>query len=302
MPNTLAEITESMNGVLDPAGWAFSIWGLIYTLLGLFMAYVVVPEIVMGFRNDWVIFYYILPIWLVNMLANTIWLPVFQTYTGEGFIFGFILLVTIWITNFAMMFFADHATFNWLEVLCVRLGLSIYTGWTTGATVLNSIYMFKYYGANNNKVYMGPGGGQGDLAFLMEYLNEEEWGVIIIWCVFVLVNLISFGERNPLYGSVLIWVSGAIFEKTNSLKPGNTMIWANSLAVMCIQIVLMGLWWTYLIFETAQNGELFDFIPYWDFGLFGKVIWDIDWTGNYVDIAEKALKGAADAAVKVTEG
>merc|ERR1719163_2478099 len=101
------------------------------------MIYIVIPEIWMPFRNDWVIFYYILPIWLVNQVAIAAWMPVYLTDTGAGFICGFILLFTIAFTNLAMMFFADHGVFNWIEVFCIRFGLSIYTGWTTAATILN---------------------------------------------------------------------------------------------------------------------------------------------------------------------
>jgi len=49
----------------------------------------------------------------------------------------------------------------------------------------------------------------------------------------------------------------------------------------------MGVWWTYLIFEAAQNGELFTPVPYWDHGILGKVTWDIDWFATYKDISLK---------------
>jgi len=152
------------------------------------------------------------------MVANTAWLPTFMSNSGPGFIIGLILLLVIWSTNIAMMAMADHAKVNWLEVLCIRLPISIYAGWTTAATVLNGIYVFKFY--------------PSALKFFTDIMLEEYWGVLILWCTFTLVNVISIEERNPMYGSVLVWVASAIFDKTANLKPGNTMIWLHSLVIL----------------------------------------------------------------------
>jgi hypothetical protein len=44
MPNSLVEITDGVDARISPDGWAFSIWGLIYTLLGVFVVYQALPS------------------------------------------------------------------------------------------------------------------------------------------------------------------------------------------------------------------------------------------------------------------
>ena len=81
MPESLADVTAYWNLPVDPAGWAFSIWGLIYTLLGFFTFYQAIPsgwiEHLGGKRNDDMIFNKMNFIFLFNMICNAAWLPVF---------------------------------------------------------------------------------------------------------------------------------------------------------------------------------------------------------------------------------
>jgi hypothetical protein len=39
MPYSLSEITDQWDTRIDPATWAFAIWGVIYSLLGSFVFY-----------------------------------------------------------------------------------------------------------------------------------------------------------------------------------------------------------------------------------------------------------------------
>jgi hypothetical protein len=81
MPESLADVTAYWGLPIDPAGWAFSIWGVIYTLLGLFVFYQMLPSgwitYLGGKRNDDMIFNKMNLIFVFNMLCNTAWLPVF---------------------------------------------------------------------------------------------------------------------------------------------------------------------------------------------------------------------------------
>jgi hypothetical protein len=81
MPESLRDVTDYWNLPVDPDGWAFSIWGLIYTLLGFFTFYQMVPsewiEYLGGKRNDELIFIWINYVFILNLLINAAWLPVF---------------------------------------------------------------------------------------------------------------------------------------------------------------------------------------------------------------------------------
>jgi hypothetical protein len=81
----LAGLTEYWDLAIDPAGWTFSIWGVIYIGLGMYTVYQMVPsewiEYVGGKRNDEMIFIYGNFVFIINMLLNAAWLPIFQSNT-----------------------------------------------------------------------------------------------------------------------------------------------------------------------------------------------------------------------------
>ena len=79
MPYSLSEITDQWDARIDPAGYAFAIWGLIYSLLGVFTIYQALPDSVVPDRNNELIFDKIGYMFFANMLINSIWLVLFQT-------------------------------------------------------------------------------------------------------------------------------------------------------------------------------------------------------------------------------
>ena len=56
MPKSLPEITADWDPRIDPATYAFSIWGLIYSLLGVFTVYQALPDSIVPSRNNELIF------------------------------------------------------------------------------------------------------------------------------------------------------------------------------------------------------------------------------------------------------
>ena len=68
MPYTLKEITAEWEAPIQPAGWAFSIWAVIYSLLGMFVVYQTIP-------TEWLdsaVFSWILPSRNDNLIFNKI--------------------------------------------------------------------------------------------------------------------------------------------------------------------------------------------------------------------------------------
>lgn len=107
-------------------------------------------EYVGGTRNDGMLFNYMNFVFLVNMLCNAAWLPVFQSNTLWGFIVGWFLILGIWITNTYLMVIAERSEMWWFEALVVRIPFSVYSGWVTGATVLNTAYALKSMGMTDD--------------------------------------------------------------------------------------------------------------------------------------------------------
>jgi len=107
----------------------------------------------------------------------------------------------------------------WLEVLVVRMPFALYGGWVTAATILNTAYMFKSWGMADPATVAIPHNAKAWkwMDFMM-FMSEETWTVLAIWAAEVWYEIFAYEERNPFYGSVLIWVVSAILENTVTNK------------------------------------------------------------------------------------
>lgn len=95
-----------------------------------------------------------------------------------------------------------------MEWFTIRGGFSLYSGWITAATILNAAFMLKSMGVAYPNI---------------EYNYEGYLSVGTLWVGLIIYNLASFLERNPLYGSVYIWVLLAIRNEIVTNKPQMTM-------------------------------------------------------------------------------
>jgi hypothetical protein len=108
---------------------------------------------------------------------------------------------------------------NVVEFISLRCGVTIYTGWVTAATILNTSFFLKSIGMKD------PSAG----------LGETTWVVVILYVALVVYVLASFMERNPLYGGIYIW---ALFAIRNG-QASYSDIQTNSLIAVIILIVAL---------------------------------------------------------------
>lgn len=141
IPYSLGEITDIWEPVISPAGWAFRIWGVIYPLLGLFVIYQALPSEWMIYRSDDMIYNQMNLMFALNMIATATWLPMYQMNTLWGFIVSWVIMLFILTTDLSMMVISMRNEVWWLEVFLVRVPLSMYAGWITVATILNTVFM-----------------------------------------------------------------------------------------------------------------------------------------------------------------
>jgi hypothetical protein len=190
-------------------------------------------------------------------------------------------------SNTALMVISQRYESWWLEVLMVRLPFSVYSGWVTGATVLNTLYMLKSWGMSDSpKLGPGKNGGAGwwQWASDMMFLSEEEWTIVTLWAVEVFFEIISWWERNPVWGSVFTWASSAILDNnikkldvlTKSGQKDNTILIANIGAILAIHGSSMALLFGYLVFENLQ--PWYNPISFWQGGIMGMTDWSLMFT------------------------
>jgi len=126
---------------IDPAGYAFSIWGVIYSLLGVFAIYQAIPSEWVPDRNDELIFGDIGYVFMANMLGNAAWLIMFQTNNVYGMIAALFDISGMLASNLYIMMCSTRTYVDIFELISLRGGFSIYSGWVTAATILNVTYV-----------------------------------------------------------------------------------------------------------------------------------------------------------------
>lgn len=118
-------VADANETIIQPAGFAFSIWGIIYLLLFLWIIRMLtvkntIDAIQMRLQ--------LLPI--INFLLNGAWIIAFAF---EAVLISTIIIVLLWVSIFAMYQIVSKENYHWLD----RLPLSMYLGWVSLATVVN---------------------------------------------------------------------------------------------------------------------------------------------------------------------
>lgn len=101
----------------------------------------------------------------------------------------------------------------WPEVFIIRAPMTIYAGWLSAATILNSSYMFKAFGMKNPSAPTNPIAFRflEPIMFLGD-LSEQLWSSVIAWVALVIYGVAAWSERNPLLGGVYLWAGAAILD------------------------------------------------------------------------------------------
>ncbi len=178
---TPAEISDSFNVLFVPAGYVFSIWGLIYIAL---LAYTV---------------YHSLPWQRANpRLRRTGWLVAATSLVNGSWIFfwhfgyyvmslaAMLALLTLLIAIYLRLE-VGRASFKGAERFTVAFLASIYLGWITVATMANITAVLSYLGWN--------GGG----------ISPTAWTVVLLAAGVGVAAISAFTRRDAAYLLVLTW-------------------------------------------------------------------------------------------------
>ena len=140
-----------------------------------------------------------------------------------------------------MMVITGREPVTWIEIFTLRAPFAIYAGWLTAATILNSSYAFMILGMKDD----AP-----DDALLkpLMFMSEETYTTIILWIAFVIYEIASWSERNPLFGSIFIWVIAAVLGKSYRFDR-NPNVQASALIILILHTLSMAAMWGYSIFE-----------------------------------------------------
>jgi len=180
------EISDRFQVYFVPAGYVFSIWGLIYIGLIAFAIFQALPSQRENPRlrsTGW---------WIaLGGIANSVWI-FFWHYElfPLTLIAMLVLLATLIITYLRLG--TGRTKVSTAETWAVRVPFSIYLGWITVATAANITDVLDYWNWN----------GFG--------IAPELWMGIVLLAVLVIATLMAFTRRDVAYALVLLWALAGI--------------------------------------------------------------------------------------------
>ncbi|HOZ36825.1 MAG TPA: tryptophan-rich sensory protein [bacterium] len=212
-------ISDSYPNLFAPAGYAFSIWGLIYTLLGIYVIYQLT-------RKDDALLARVNQIFIVNALLNAAWL--FAWHYNVIWL-SVIIMLAMLATLIRIADITRTGVKTVKERWLVRLPFSVYFGWITVATIANITVLLVSLGWN----------GFG--------LSEVFWTMVVLLVGALIGSWRLMRDRYIPYGLVLLWAYGAILSKHLSVSAFNgqypVIIWTviACLLAFVVVIVMVGL-------------------------------------------------------------
>lgn len=173
---TTADISDKQNVLFTPAGYVFSIWGLIYLLLAIWLFLQVKNRNTEQAATDKVSL-----LFTVSCVFNIAWL---LTWHYEYFALSIAVMLLLLVT--LIFIYQQYATTDYR--LGGRFPFSFYLGWISVATIANISYTLKYYdvslGINEVAGTIGLLLVAGALAISGRYLsNDPYFAIVFVWAI-----------------------------------------------------------------------------------------------------------------------
>lgn len=216
--NTMETISDKYSNLFTPAGYAFSIWGLIY--LGLLGFVIYTGRGVFNKQKAEPVLLKIGWWFVLSCLANSLWVITWlYDYTGISVLIMFFLLICLLkiIVNTRMEL--DHHPLP--KYLFIFWPFALYSGWISVAFIAN-------------------------IAAWLTKINWEGWGfseiswTLVMICVAGLVNILMITIRNLReFGAVGIWALIAISVANNNNEGSSTVVYACYAVALLILISII---------------------------------------------------------------
>jgi benzodiazapine receptor len=203
-----AQISDRYPVLIVPAGYVFSIWGIIYLGLIAFSVYQALP----GQRENprlqklglWFFF---------SSLANALWLVSFH-YLQFGLAMVIMLILLGILIRIYTLLAIGKEIVKPVERWLVNLPFSVYLGWITVAAIANAAQLL--YSLNWSGFGIAP----------------EIWTLIMLMAAVVISALVSFTRRDVGYSLVLVWALAGIAIKQFALPIVSGAAWLAAAAVV----------------------------------------------------------------------
>jgi hypothetical protein len=178
---TTGEISDSFDVLFVPAGYVFSIWGLIYLGLIGYAVFQALPA-----QPDNPRLRRIGGAFLVASVANSSWILLWHYQFFALTLIAMLSLLGSLIVIYQRLR-VNRPEISSGERWFVRLPFSVYLGWVSVATIANFTSVLDFFNW----------GGFG--------LSEVAWAVIMLVVGLVLAGVMTWRERDAAYNLVFVW-------------------------------------------------------------------------------------------------
>jgi len=217
---TTGELSDKYPNLFVPAGITFSIWGIIYILLALFIIY----ELSVAFRRnkgEKQIFEKIGTLFFISCIFNVGWI---FAWHYEIVLLSLIIMILLLITliSIYLRIGTGRPGARNPEKFFVNIPFSVYLGWITIATIANvTAYLV-------------------DIGWDGAGISEQLWTVIVI-AVGVIITLLTLFTRNDIfYSLVFIWaLAGIIIKRSADISSDYGLIITASIAGITVIAISM---------------------------------------------------------------
>ncbi len=205
---TTGEISDRFQVYFVPAGYVFSIWGLIYLGLIAFAIYQALPS-----QRDNARLRRVGYLFALSCVANVAWL-FFWHYEQFLWTLAAMLSLLLSLILIYLRLGIGRAEFSTAEKWCVQATFSVYLGWVTVATIAN-------------------------VTSVLDYVNWSGWGIgPQVWTVIMLIigagiaTTMGLTRGDAAYMLVIIWAFVGIAVKHTSAPVVTTAAWASAAFVL----------------------------------------------------------------------
>lgn len=212
---TTGEISDRFRVYFVPAGYVFSIWGLIYVGWLAFAIYQILPAQQKNPRLQRIGYLFAL-----SGIANMAWLFLWHY---EYFVLTFLVMLTLLFVLIAiyLRLQVGRAIVPSLEQWCVDVPFSLYLGWITVATIAN-------------------------ITAVLNYLQWDGWGVQPqVWALLMLIagsiitSIVILTRGDVAYALVILWAFVGIAMKHAGVPMVAIGAWA--MTGLVALVLVMGL-------------------------------------------------------------
>lgn len=197
---TVGSVSDNLDNLFTPAGYAFAIWGIIYLGLLVLGIYMVVCAFKSDNNNEFIA--KAAPTLILAHLGNAVWLWFWlNEEAGISVIVMLFILGMLTLTVLRLNMQRWDAPLKFIALVWWPIGL--YFGWISVATIAN---ISSYLGKLN-----WTGG-----------ISEIAWTIIMIFIATLLALFMIFNRNMREYGAVFMWAFVAIAVRHSDQIPSLT--------------------------------------------------------------------------------